>query len=778
MLNYSRNLLTNQRLRAECRIMKRLLLCLLLLISAQMPSGTSAYGSEGAPPIFLPLIYVKYPSSLQWVETQWGGMDLWYPYRAILSPDEQFLYVGSERSNTIVALQRDAITGSLSLLQKIVPGPDTGIGVGDVPLVMSPDGRHMYASVSTGLALLTRDPATGGLQTTHIYSWNEEPYRQGVEGLALSPDGSYLYIVQLKSIAVLKRNPQDGLLQYMQTYHGDDDFPFQDTRLNRILISHDGSFTYIVGQNQLFVFSRNIETGELAYLDSQKVFPENSGPVWIWDMQFDREERFLYVCSAQDHFLGIFRRDVDSGLLHHVQSVQEAGSVPFSPAALTISPDSQELIVANSPNTLLRFRTPQANDHLELVSEQTVEPSPHDHPKFLRVLMTGDGRNVYVTSGHYEEDDHVDGVLVFRRNTQSGLLTFRQLFANADVGVPGLWGAEDIAVSPDGRHVYVTSIWENALLAFARNPQNGTLRYIDTYWNDVDGIEGLDFPRTLALTADGGFVLTGSNHDGRIAVFQRDSQTGRLHFVRAVSTGLRSVSWLTLSPDDAFVYAVGYDDDNMRVLSFDQQSGALSPVQTVRDDEVHHAVYVSIPPDGKHAYVGKRYTTYQSYKMLVYDRDIQTGRLTFKPSWPVASDTSQIVFSADGRQAYVGSYGNDWGGALFVHERNPESGTLRTLQVFRYRSGNLTDFKVISGVAISPDGRFVLATSQKSAALHVFVRDQQTGMLTWREMHKNGSYGIDSLKDASTVAISPDSKHAYVASVVGTITVFEIAGSP
>ncbi len=765
--------------------MKRLIQSFLLLILLQILIPVpAALGGEGPPTIFLPLIYPQMPQILSYVEAQRGGMGLWYPDQAFLSPDERFMYLRSGMHGTIVVLQRDTITGKMSFVETVAPGSETESITSSGPMTISPDGKHVYADVYAGFALLTRDSATGRLKTTHIYSEQEgKPFDRSVQGMAVSPDGKYIYLTQSEHIALLKRDQQDGTLQYIKSFYGESDFPLNKTSLRLVKISRDGAFVYAISENQLLTFARNITTGELHFLQEQEVIPGNTDWVWMWDMEFGKEDRYLYISSKQDHYLGVFRRDPTTGLLQHIQSVTDIGNEPFQPGAIISSPDTGELIVTNNPNTLLRFYIKQSNGHLVLTGEQTVQPSAHDHPRFLKMLETKDGKNLYVTSGHNIRDDYVDGILAFKRNTQTGVITFHQLFSNADVGVPGLWGAETVLVSPDGRHVYATSIWENALIAFARNAQTGQLSYIDTYWQGLDGVDGLDFPRTLAITADGDFVLSGSRNSGKIAVFRRDSATGALTFTQAPESGMQSISWLTLSPDNNFVYVVGPDDRKMQVLSFNRQSGDLIPVQTVTEDEVLHASYVAVSPDGKHVYVAKRYDRYQSYRILLYDRNTQTGKLTFRPrAFNYAYDTSQIIFSADGRYAYVSSFGYDSSGFIFIEQRDPETGLLNFIQEFVPADWNdvnsLDDFEVISGVAITPNGKFVFAVSQENAALHAFFRNQQSGKLFWREVHKNGSNGIDSLEDASRVTVSPDGKHAYVASVTGTITVFEIAGTP
>ena len=78
--------------------------------------------------------------------------------------------------------------------------------------------------------------------------------------------------------------------------------------------------------------------------------------------------------------------------------------------------------------------------------------------------VSPDGNHVYVT-GSVD-----DSVVVFERNATTGELTFLEAHRDGMGGVGGLSGAEGIALSPDGAHLYVAGEYDNA---FADGPAYG-----------------------------------------------------------------------------------------------------------------------------------------------------------------------------------------------------------------------------------------------------------------------------------------------------------------
>jgi 6-phosphogluconolactonase (cycloisomerase 2 family) len=180
----------------------------------------------------------------------------------------------------------------------------------------------------------------------------------------------------------------------------------------------------------------------------------------------------------------------------------------------------------------------------------------------------------------------------------------------------GLAGALDIAVSPDGEHVYTDSQSDTSIAWFNRDPATGALTYTDgdcisgeTTLTGVCGIiatatgdgenSGLQFPDDLALSANGEFLYAAAQGDDAIAVFDRDTSSGDLTFLECITgkqaagsagsnacddssapqtgganSGLDLVSDLAVTANS--VYAVSPLDDSVVRVERNQMTGSLS----------------------------------------------------------------------------------------------------------------------------------------------------------------------------------------------------------
>jgi len=83
------------------------------------------------------------------------------------------------------------------------------------------------------------------------------------------------------------------------------------------------------------------------------------------------------------------------------------------------------------------------------------------------------------------------------------------------------------------------------------------------------------------VSPDGANLYVADSFEGKVAVFSRESATGALAFLEfqqngRVVDGLKGARAVTVSPDGAYVYAVGEDDDAVAVFRRNAATGALS----------------------------------------------------------------------------------------------------------------------------------------------------------------------------------------------------------
>jgi DNA-binding beta-propeller fold protein YncE len=387
------------------------------------------------------------------------------------------------------------------------------------------------------------------------------------------------------------------------------------------------------------------------------------------------------------------------------------------------------------------------------------------------VAVSADGKSVYVASFAS------DAVSVFERDTATGRLTQPGGAAGcvSETGSDGtcgdgrgLDGPESVAVSPDGASVYVASDISNALAVFRRDSATGRLTQLAGTAGCIsqNGSEGacadgkaLDAPGSVAVSADGKSVYVASALSSAVAVFARNTTTGRL--TQLVGRG-GCVS----------------------------QSG--SGGYCARGRALEGAVSVALSANGNSLYVA----SFVSNAVAVFRRDTTTGRLAqLDAGAGCVSETGSggscangkaldgpraVALSGDGKSVYVTS--SSGGGAVAAFGRNATTGRLTQLAgiagcVSETGSGGVcTDGRALDGaqaLAVGGAGVNVYVASFLSAAVAAFRRDAATGQLSQPagaagcvSERSSGAGCTDGkgLAGPSSVAVSADAKSAYVAS--------------
>jgi 6-phosphogluconolactonase (cycloisomerase 2 family) len=355
-------------------------------------------------------------------------------------------------------------------------------------------------------------------------------------------------------------------------------------------------------------------------------------------------------------------------------------------------------------------------------------------------------------------------------------LAFVEVQKDGAGGVDGLRGVWSLTVSPDGKHVYAAGYRHDAAAVFSRDETTGKLTFVEAQKEGVGGVNGIGGPCSVAVSPDGRHVYVAGHWDHSVAVFSRDRTTGKLTFIEVQRDGVNGVdglyviNWVTVSPDGKHVYAASYRDYALAVFGRDATTGKLTFVEVHKDDlsgvdGLYGAFFVAVSPDGEHVYAAG----YLESALAVFRRDKSTGKLTFIE---VQRDgvggvdglegPSSVALSPDGEHIYVAGAGDN---AVAVFSRDKSTGKLSFIEVQRDGIGSVDGLERARSVAVSPNGRYVYAAGWAEHALAVFRRDKTTGKLTFVEVERDGVGGVNGLQGASCVTVSPDGdgKHVYVA---------------
>ena len=380
--------------------------------------------------------------------------------------------------------------------------------------------------------------------------------------------------------------------------------------------------------------------------------------------------------------------------------------------------------------------------------------------------VSPDGKNVYSVA--------ISGDLVeYARNQTTGSLTEIGCVTagvtacapeNSKTEAIAMSNPAAIAFSPGGEDVYVVTQGSNSLVEFERDPATGLLSELGCISREdaectAHEAKGLNQPYGVAVSSDGKNVYVASHNDEAVAEFSRNPSTG-------------VVSQLA-SPNECVSSAVGSGCATDTALGLEK------------------AIGVAVSPGGGNVYVAAGGTE-PGGAIVAFKRASGTGALTqLSGKAGCVSDTNaacetgtaingpeDLVVSPDGRNVYANSSQDN---AVLEFRREP-SGALAQLTAPDACVMNAPAEPACSevkglgdalGVAISPGGESVYASSPTEDDEAAFTRNAETGALAplpapyecigKPEKNTCGTSGSTGIAGARRVAVSPDGKNLYVA---------------
>jgi len=392
------------------------------------------------------------------------------------------------------------------------------------------------------------------------------------------------------------------------------------------VVSADGENVYVASgpfdhTGAVGAFRRNTTSGALAQLagkagcvsetGSGGQCSDGKGLKTVVSVAATADGTSVYAAAVESDGVAALRRNTTSGALTQLSGtagcVTETGTngacgdgkVLIDPTWVAVSPDSKSVYISSSTSDAVAvFRRDATSGALTqlagkagCVSETGTKGACRDGKaldKPAAVAVSPDGKNVYVGS-------HAStAVAVFRRDTTSGALT--QLAGTAgcvsETGTNGacgngkaLQGVHGVTVSRDGKSVYAASEVGDAVATFARNTTSGAL-------TQLAGLAG-------CVSEDG---TNGTCRDGKALITPQE---------------------VAVSGDGQSVYVASVQNHAIAIFARNTTNGALTQLAglagcvsetgtngTCRDGKALGLPDgVTVSPDGKSVYVASFYSS-------------------------------------------------------------------------------------------------------------------------------------------------------------------------
>jgi 6-phosphogluconolactonase len=288
--------------------------------------------------------------------------------------------------------------------------------------------------------------------------------------------------------------------------------------------------------------------------------------------------RFLYAVNEISNFGGknagavsAFALDAQNGTL---KGLNQESSVGAGPCHLIVDPTGRNVLVANygggsacvlpvAPEGRLLPAT-SVVQHQGAGTNPERQEGPHAHSINLDPM------------GHFAAvaDLGLDEVLVYRFDPERG--TLRAADPPFVKFVPGA-GPRHFAFHPKAPFAYVINELNSTVTALAFDRERGTLQPMQSVTTLPGDFKGPNHPADVQVHPSGRF-LYGSNrgHDS-IAIYEIDSQSGRLTPRGQQTEGIKVPRGFGIDPSGHWLLVANQEGDSVVTFRIDPETGALKP---------------------------------------------------------------------------------------------------------------------------------------------------------------------------------------------------------
>ena len=372
-----------------------------------------------------------------------------------------------------------------------------------------------------------------------------------------------------------------------------------------------------------------------------------------------------------------------------------------SPTDIVISPDGKRAYVANlSGNTVTVIDVDPAsptynqvidtNPALAGVQGITVGSTPHT------LAITPDGKRLYVT--HYTAGNYVSVVDLDPTSTNYQKLIDTDPVTNGVQNIPVGTNPAGIAINQSGTRAYVANSNGASVSVIDIDPTSGTYNQVidaDLSSGGIDTIAVPNGPFKVAVSPDGKRIYVSNITDSSVSVIDIDPTSPTYHKLidtNPAATGANAISVgsvpqgiaVTPGPNGARAYVVNTNLDTVTVIDIDPNSPnynkvvdtnpMVAGVQNISVGDAPNRIAIS--PDGKRAYVtnvlGNNVAVIDiDPASVTYNQVIDTNPATvLVDAIPVGSSPGGIAITPDGTRAYVTTPGTGTVTMIYLGDDN------------------------------------------------------------------------------------------------------------
>jgi 6-phosphogluconolactonase len=326
------------------------------------------------------------------------------------------------------------------------------------------------------------------------------------------------------------------------------------------------------GSAGIYVFQQDPITGALTHLHTL------GGMINPSFLAIDPSRRFLFaVNEMRDHAgqptgaVSSFAIDQQTGFPAFVSQVSSGGA---NPCHLSVTPDSQYLLVANHEDARVAVLPIAANGHLGAATDIR-QNRPHD---------PANGRQPHA---HFVTTDPA-GHFVLSTDTGTDRIAIDHLDISTGRLVPHepAWGATQqggsprhLAFHPNGQYLYANGEADLTISVFDYDAVAGTLTHRQQASTLPPGVTGQFSTAQIAAHPNGRFVYVANRGHDSIAIFGIEQGSGRVTLLANEPTGGRTPRNFALDPAGNFLYVANQNSESIVCFVVDRETGMLTQTE-------------------------------------------------------------------------------------------------------------------------------------------------------------------------------------------------------
>jgi len=650
----------------------------------------------------------------------------------IVSPDNLHVYATGKAENSLVCFSRDVITGQLTMEGKYQDNSSNIDGLeGAFLMDFTPDGNYLYVvgQNENAIAVFSRNVVDGSLTFEQVIRNNQNGNNNMnfPVNVKVSPDSRHVVVTSYADNAVtwFNRNLNNGNLTYAGSLSDEEVVGNVLQGASGLSISNDGKSVYIASSDggSVEVFSRNQNTGNLTFEYSFNETQNNiTGLTGTVDISVSADDEQVYATGTGSDALVIFNRNTTNGELIYQETLQDGEQnitdLDF-PVAIAVSDKFDEIFVADfGSNALLSFKRNSIESTLDFgFSERGSGLGINGLRGAETSIVSPDGNFLYVVA------KEGDAISIFSRNQEDGSLNYIDFLEDGG-GLDGLNGATEIILSSDGSDVYVAGFWDNTVTHFKRDVNTGLLTFSDKEKDGLFGVDGISGTNSLVFSENQNFLYATGFWDNAISVFARNTDDGTLEYIDSFFDGengidgLEGITSLHLNTNQNKLYALGISDEAIAIFDVDNQNGSLDFQEMVT---VPGVAEMELSPTNDHLYTVNSLTSSVSQFSIT-----PNGGLTFEVDYEASTgggfflglnNVDNLNVNPDGDIIYFTSRTEN---TIAAYRRNLISGDLTFEKVHQNDEENVHSIAGASSVKTSADGKFIYVTGAEDNAVAVF----------------------------------------------------------